>query len=32
MVLIDENMILQKHTLRGVEDAIDGVYEMLGSK
>lgn len=32
MVLLDENMILQVHTLRGIEDAIDGVYEMLGSK
>ena len=32
MVLIDENMVLQTHALRGVEDAIDAVYQMLDSK
>ena len=29
MLLIDENMILQVHTLRGIEDAIDGLYQIL---
>jgi len=32
MILIDENMVLQKHSLRGVEDAIDAVYQMVDSK
>ena len=32
LILVDENMDLQVHTLRGVEDAIDGVYSILGQK
>tara|TARA_Y100001970_G_scaffold290809_1_gene425829 strand:- start:840 stop:1592 length:753 start_codon:yes stop_codon:yes gene_type:complete len=32
MVLIDENMILQVHTLRGIEDALDGLYHIFDSK
>ena len=32
MLLIDEDMILQVHALRGIEDALDGVYEVLDSK
>ena len=32
MLLIDENMILQVHTLRGIEDAIDGLYQTLDIK
>ena len=27
MVLVDENMLLQVHALRGIEDALDGLYE-----
>ena len=29
MVLVDENMLLQVHALRGIEDALDGLYERL---
>lgn len=29
MLLIDQNMRLQVHTLRGIEDAIDGLYRIL---
>ena len=32
MVLIDENMVLRAHALRGIEDAIDAVYHMLDTK
>ena len=30
LVLLDENMDLQVHSLRGIEDALDEVYEILG--
>ena len=29
LILVDENMDLKVHTLRGIEDAIDGVNEIL---
>ena len=29
MVVVDEDMILKQHAFRGVEDAIDALYEML---
>ena len=32
VVLVDENMNLQVHTLRGIEDAIDEVYKILGKE
>ena len=32
VILVDENMDLQVHTLRGIEDAIDEVYKILGKK
>ena len=30
LVLVDENMNLKVHALRGIEDAIDGAYKFLG--
>ena len=30
LVLVDENMDLKVHALRGIEDAIDGAYKILG--
>ena len=32
LIFVDENMNLQVHTLRGVEDAIDAVYDRLESE
>jgi len=32
VVLVDENMDLQVHTLRGIEEATDEVYKILGKK
>ena len=32
LILIDENMQLIVHSLRGVEDAINGTYNLLGTK
>ena len=32
VVLVDENMDLQVHTLRGIGDAIDEVYKILGKE
>ncbi len=32
LIFVDENMNLQVHSLRGVEDAIDAVYDRLESK
>jgi len=32
MLLIDEEMKLQVHTLRGIEEALDGVFQVLDSK
>jgi hypothetical protein len=32
MLLVDDKMTLQVHTLRGIEDALDGLYQILDSK
>ena len=29
MIVVDEDMILRKHAFRGIEDAIDAVYDIL---
>ena len=32
VILVDEKMDLQVHTLRGIEDAVDEVYKILGKE